>query len=701
MLSTYVLGACGVLLFFLGLTVFISNRGLSPNRLFAFLTLNGLVWLVANMLVNISKTADAALFWSRFTMIPGSGIAYAFVLFSLAFPGNQKISFFRYFWLGIPWLGLIALSQTNLNIVSVGPGGSGLTTGPAYIALSGYLLAYFILGSYFLWRSYRDSDVLQRQQLIYIFAGMICSFIPALFFDVIYVNTALSAFGPITVVIFTVFCTIAIVKHRLLNIRLVVARSVAYLLLLVTLALSFGIASYAVSNLIFHQQTLSSSSQFFNIILAIILAFIFQPLRRFFEKITDTIFYRDRYDSQEVLAAIGKTLAEQIRLDSLLRDALREITTNLHIGSGRFIIFDGGRIYQTSHIGNSPKQEITDQNLRKLRQTMLVSDELESGDRKQILDDNDIRVSLMLRTRDEFVGYLFLGDKLSGEIYSDQDLRLLEILGRELSIAISNAKAYSQIAQFNVTLQNKVDEATARLRVANHNLKALDKAKDEFLSMASHQLRTPLTTIKGYLSMILEGDSGEINTEQKEFLDYAFDGAERMVSLISDLLNVSRLSAGRFVIEKVPTNLVAVTADEVRQLASHASAKSLELKFNPPTGKFPTINLDEGKTRQVIMNFIDNGIYYTKSGGVYVTLEATPTAIELRVRDTGIGVPEAAKKKLFTKFFRAENAQIARPDGTGLGLYLAKRVIEDQGGTILFESAEGQGSMFGFSMPLK
>jgi signal transduction histidine kinase len=306
----------------------------------------------------------------------------------------------------------------------------------------------------------------------------------------------------------------------------------------------------------------------------------------------------------------------------------------------------------------------------------------------------------MLRTREEFVGFLFLGDKLSGDIYSDQDLKLLEILASELAVAITNAKAYEEIEQFNITLQDRVNKATARLRVANRNLKELDKAKDEFISMASHQLRTPLTTIKGYISMMLEGDSGKVSREQKEFLDYAFEGAERMVALISDLLNVSRLSAGRFVIEKVPSDIVAVVSDEVRQLQSHAEAKQLTLKFIPPEHKLGQIMLDEGKTRQVIMNFIDNAIYYTKKGSITVSLEFDKQKVYLRVRDNGIGVPEAAKAKLFTKFFRADNAQVARPDGTGLGLYLAKRVVEDQGGTILFESTEGKGSMFGFSLPI-
>lgn len=296
-----------------------------------------------------------------------------------------------------------------------------------------------------------------------------------------------------------------------------------------------------------------------------------------------------------------------------------------------------------------------------------------------------------LKVRREVIGTLVLVAPESVNFMSAYRKNLIERISDVTGIAIDSTLLYQEI-----------QEATARLRVANKNLKALDKTKDEFLSMASHQLRTPLTTIRGYLSMILEGDAGKVSEDQKKFLTYALSGSERMVALISDLLNVSRLSAGRFIIEKEPTDLVKVVEDEVRQLQTHAEQKHLELVFDRPKEKMPLVDIDEGKTRQVLMNFIDNAVYYTKAGGVFVTMEIDDKAntVIVKVRDTGIGVPESAQKKLFTKFFRASNAQAVRPDGTGLGLFLAKRVVEDQGGKILFESTPGKGSIFGFEMPI-
>ncbi|HMT19065.1 MAG TPA: HAMP domain-containing sensor histidine kinase, partial [Candidatus Saccharibacteria bacterium] len=140
---------------------------------------------------------------------------------------------------------------------------------------------------------------------------------------------------------------------------------------------------------------------------------------------------------------------------------------------------------------------------------------------------------------------------------------------------------------------------------------------------------------------------------------------------------------------------------EMSQLYEGATAKNITLQYAKPK-KFTTVNLDEMKIRQVVMNFTDNAIYYTPNGGkITVELKDKKDSIEFTVKDTGIGVPKAERHKLFEKFYRAENARKARPDGTGLGLFMAKKVIVAQGGSILFDSKEGKGSTFGFSFPKK
>jgi signal transduction histidine kinase len=224
----------------------------------------------------------------------------------------------------------------------------------------------------------------------------------------------------------------------------------------------------------------------------------------------------------------------------------------------------------------------------------------------------------------------------------------------------------------------------------------LDETNDDFISMASHQLRTPLTSVKGYVSMVLDGDAGNITPLQRKLLNQAFISSQRMVYLISDLLNVSRLRTGKFIIEPVPTNLATVIRDEVEQLVETAKGRNLSLIYEKPE-HFPTYMFDDTKLRQVIMNFMDNAIYYTPSGGkITVNLVEKPSSIEFTVSDNGIGVPKHEQHHLFSKFYRANNAKRARPDGTGLGLFMAKKVVIAQGGAIIFRSQEGKGSTFGF-----
>lgn len=238
-----------------------------------------------------------------------------------------------------------------------------------------------------------------------------------------------------------------------------------------------------------------------------------------------------------------------------------------------------------------------------------------------------------------------------------------------------------------------------RLKLFDKKLEELDETRDEFISMASHQLRTPLTSVKGYVSMILEGDAGAINHEQRTMLNQAFASCQRMVYLISDLLNVSRIKTGKFVINRSPVNLDEVARDEIAQINEIAKSRSIKIDYLPPRS-IHNLNLDETKIRQVIMNFIDNALYYTPADGrIIVSLVDRPSAIELRIKDNGIGVPKSERHYLFTKFYRATNARKARPDGTGLGLFMAKKIIIAQGGAVIFDSVEGRGSTFGFMFP--
>ncbi len=292
---------------------------------------------------------------------------------------------------------------------------------------------------------------------------------------------------------------------------------------------------------------------------------------------------------------------------------------------------------------------------------------------------------MKLLARRRLVGILVVGFLNPADQLSASDTQLMDRLCDSIGVALDNKLLFEE----NQSVLRQLRESNAKLR-------ELDEAKDDFISMASHQLRTPLTSVKGYLSMILEGDVGKITPTQRTMLNQAFFSSQRMVYLIADLLNVSRIKTGKFLIEPSPVDLSAVVEEEIGQLQEIAKTHSLKLKYKKPA-KFPELMLDETKTLQVIMNFIDNAIYYTPGGGtITVSLEDKPSVVELRVTDDGIGVPRSEQAHLFTKFYRAGNARKARPYGTGLGLFMAKKVMVAQGGSLIFESKENKGSTFGF-----
>jgi len=387
-----------------------------------------------------------------------------------------------------------------------------------------------------------------------------------------------------------------------------------------------------------------------------------------------------------------------ISSNQLLEDASEIIKKTLGLNKCGFIFItaDGRKLWHHSGGGSdtAPDVELIKSLLNK------GGEDLSQINIKQGLKSIDFDFLVPI-DRQGLRGALLLGEKLNGRpIYIDEQAELKKV-AFEVALGIENTLQFEKIKQFNVELEQKIEDATGKLRKTNEKLKALDEAKDEFISMASHQLRTPLTSIKGYISLILDGDMGNVPTKQRKMLNEAFSSSQRMVYLISDLLNVSRLKTGKFLIEATDVYLPDVVEDEIDQVKEMAEVKNIKIHYTKPK-TFTHLELDDMKIRQVIMNFIDNAIHYTPEGGeINVELKESDKSVEFRVIDSGIGVPKSEQHHLFTKFYRAGNARKARPDGTGLGLFMGKKVVVASGGSIIFNSEEDKGSIFGFIFPVK
>lgn len=700
-----------------GGVVLLKNSRLVVNRLFFFVTLFSAAWILSNYFSNLQTLPLNVARIANHCTLFFSGLALLYILkFVINITGNHF--FLRHATL-FTWANYIIIFftltplvvnsiawQNNVYVIKFGPLAS------VYF-LS--IIVNFCLSIILLAMGAKRQTGENRLKVIAILWSLgvmlVVNIITNAILPLVVGSFDLTNIGPLTSVILVAGLSYSIIKHKLFDIQLIISRTIGYLFSIFSLGLIYGLVTFFIVNrLLMKKGSIDTRQELLFTLIAVILALSFQPLKLFFDQLTKKIFYRDAYDTQQFLDHLNKTLVSNIALSPLLKGAVEVIESNLKSTYCSFILLPTrGTALRVIEKNQDKFTNQFVQSLQKLSHTknsIIVTDyleEFEESDLKKLLVNNSIGVIAPLLTNTSHsstsLGYLILGNKRSGNSYSLQDSRVITIIVNELVIAIQNALQFEEIQQFNITLQHKIDEATKQLRKTNDKLKELDETKDEFISMASHQLRTPLTSMKGYVSMVLDGDSGRITAKQRQLLEQAFASSQRMVYLIADLLNVSRLRTGKFVIENKPTQLIDVVGSEMDQLILAAKAKNLDLIFKKPKN-LPLLNLDETKIRQVIMNFIDNALYYTPAGG-HITIELIDKAssVEFRVVDDGLGVPKSEQHHLFTKFYRAGNARKARPDGTGLGLFMAKKVIVAQGGAIVFSSQEGKGSTFGFTLP--
>ncbi|MBX4197787.1 HAMP domain-containing histidine kinase [Candidatus Parcubacteria bacterium] len=244
-------------------------------------------------------------------------------------------------------------------------------------------------------------------------------------------------------------------------------------------------------------------------------------------------------------------------------------------------------------------------------------------------------------------------------------------------------------------LYHELDLTNSKLSSANDRLKELDQLKSEFVSLATHQIRAPLTAIKGYISMIHEGDYGPVSKEVTDALKIVFESTNNLVTIVGDFLDVSRIEQGKMKYDFTEFNIEELVKQVITEYKPNIDRIGLALHYDAPTGKNFMVNGDRGKIKQIIGNIIDNSIKYTPKGEINVSLSENNAKILIKIADTGVGIPPKTMPLLFQKFTRAKNANEANILGTGLGLYVAKMMIEAHKGKIWATSeGEGKGSQF-------
>jgi signal transduction histidine kinase len=307
-------------------------------------------------------------------------------------------------------------------------------------------------------------------------------------------------------------------------------------------------------------------------------------------------------------------------------------------------------------------------------------------------------VSAPLLSHQRVLGYL--GADRGNQRCTQEDLDLLMTIASHVAVAIDNARTYEEVEKLAQTLEERVAARTQELRSANERLQELDRLKSSFVSIVSHELRTPMTSIKGLVENMLDGLTGNLNDRQTFYLGRVQHNIERLTRMINDLLDLSRIEAGRMDLHQSTINIGSLAGEVVEMLQPMAQERSLILKAHiPDTIGF--IQGDRDKIVQIFTNLINNALKFTESPGT-VTVEVKQREdgmIQTCVVDTGCGIPLEEQQIIFERFYRGQSSEM-KNRGAGLGLAITKSLVELHGGSIWVESAPEEGSRFCFILPV-
>lgn len=302
---------------------------------------------------------------------------------------------------------------------------------------------------------------------------------------------------------------------------------------------------------------------------------------------------------------------------------------------------------------------------------------------KSIQNTLDIQIFMVypLVFDEKVFGTLTLGFSKENTELSRSEKETIEELLSLISIAIDRAKLFEDLQKANTQLQE------------------LDKLKDEFVSLASHELRTPMAAIKGSLSTILEGYAGNISPETREFLSAAYNENDRLIRVVNNLLNTSRIQSGKMSFNMSRLDLPTLINDVVKNLQVAAKEKKLYLTYDP-SGFLPHVIADDDKLREILINLIGNALKFTTIGGISIGSKIDGDFVVTHVTDTGTGIHQEHFDLLFKKFSQLKTDYTKTIGGTGLGLYISKKIIEGIGGKIWLTSEVGKGTTFYFTLPI-
>ncbi|MFA6918975.1 MAG: ATP-binding protein [Patescibacteria group bacterium] len=710
----------------LGSFVLIKNVKSKKNRAWFYTSCAIFLWTFGLFWCFQEQTSLSALFWQKVLYLGTTLIPITYCYYCCLLVGKEREN---KIWLRIgavlATIFIFFLFFTDFLISGIVPrndiGYWAITFTPLYYFYLIYFVFYVFFFFHILRRGIRENEGIRKNQIKFVYYAGLVGFIGGSFnflldFGINY------PIGNLFVFLYVAFIAYAITRYRLMDIRSFIRKSSVFTLLILIMSSLFVLLSTLIANVL--DVFIGGNSYLWSgLVVAVIFSAVFQPLKKLLEWLTDKFLFTKDYNASEVLINVNKILSSTIDLDKLLIAVSENLESVFHYSKIGFAFIDKAdkkaqlKVYYQDGFDEKVLQQFSQDKIKVLpwyfseSKEIKVIDELkaqyEAGEYQpksvELLNGlYELNISLVipLFAKDGLIGLIILGNKKSGDPYSGEDLRVINIISGQLGMAIENARLYEQQKNFNLHLKDEVKKATGKLEAANKELQRLDDAKSEFLSIASHQLRTPLTITKGYVSMMNEGSFGKVPKIIKENLGKIYIANERLLNLVENLLDISRIEAGRLEFNLEPVDLVETAKALVSDFQERAKAKKLKLEFFPDP-KLPKCQADAQKIKEVISNLIDNSVKYTNKGEIIIGIHQESQSLIFSCQDTGMGIEPEDLPRLFNKFVRGKGMMTVHTEGTGLGLYFARVVIENMGGRIWAESpGKNRGSKFAFSLPL-
>ncbi|MDX9892968.1 MAG: ATP-binding protein [Patescibacteria group bacterium] len=707
----------------LGTFVVVKNFRNKVNLTFGLFAFSVAFWSIGYYLWQMSGTSEIALFWCRVLMAGAIFIPIFYFHFVLALIGllekKRLVLVVGY----VIFISFFFLNFTSFFVNRVEPRlyfKFWPLPGPAY---HGFLILWFLYvaySTYLLYQKYKNSSGTIRQQIKYVFLGMVIGFAGGSTNYLLWYGIPIPPVANILVSVYVGSIAYAIAKYRLMDIRFFARKAFIYFGMALFTYLMFYFVAWLY--LAFADGIFTSTSYLTGLIIAPFFVFFFYLVNHFLKLVANKYFFASLYNYQETINKLTRELNYYTDLNKIIDSIVETIKNTMQLDRAGVLLINQNVKpvhYQIAkvigfneHNGISLVQDNFLTRYLESSQKPLVREELallannatRQKDKESFeqLAEHMKRIEaslcLPLTSNTKLIGIIVLGSKASRDAYTNEDLELLSTLSLQAAIAIDNARLYQEVQNFNKNLQQKVDIQTQEITKKNQYLQELLKMKNEFLNIASHQLKTPISITRGYLSMILDGTIKE-QAKQQDALEKAMGGINRLNETVKNFLDASDLEGKEMELEIAKTDILKLIEDLIAAKKILAENKGLVLEFIKPKEKIPSFNLDGSRLTEAISNLIDNAIFYTNEGKVCVSLNVSNNEIIISIQDTGIGISPSEQKNLFNKFRRGKRAILAKPDGSGLGLYICKKIVELHKGKIVLESAVGQGTKFIIQLP--